>query len=304
MIRYLQHNEINKKKWDECISNASNAIVYAASWYLDIVSPGWDALVEDEYVSVFPLTHYKKYGFNYLRQPHFTQQLGVFAKGMITENTVAEYLSLASGKFKFIEINLNTANHFSSGNFKITEMLTHHLHLNKNYEALLKNYSENQRRNISRAVKSGVSLITDANENQIINLFRKNKGKEIASLKANDYKILTILVREARKRNLVQVIGANSPEGNLCAGAIFMIGYNQVIFLFSATTAEAKKLGAMSMIIDHVIKSNALKNSILDFEGSMDKNLARFYKSFDSKEAVYLRLQWNNLPKFVRWIKK
>jgi hypothetical protein len=61
------------------IARSFNGIVYAYSWYLDIVSPGWDALVKDDYKSVMPLTWRKKYGIKYLYQPFFTQQLGVFS---------------------------------------------------------------------------------------------------------------------------------------------------------------------------------------------------------------------------------
>ena len=37
MIKYLEYNLIDKKKWDDCIGNAFNGAVYAYSWYLDVV---------------------------------------------------------------------------------------------------------------------------------------------------------------------------------------------------------------------------------------------------------------------------
>ncbi len=45
MIRHLKNDEIEREKWDECIAAAFNGNVYGFSWYLDIVSPGWEALV-------------------------------------------------------------------------------------------------------------------------------------------------------------------------------------------------------------------------------------------------------------------
>ena len=56
MIHYLKHHRIDKARWDRCISKAVNSRVYACSWYLDLVCPGWEALVEEDYTSVFPLT--------------------------------------------------------------------------------------------------------------------------------------------------------------------------------------------------------------------------------------------------------
>ena len=48
MIKYLQHGEINKEKWDDCINLSPRGLVYALSWYLDAVHPGWEALVEND----------------------------------------------------------------------------------------------------------------------------------------------------------------------------------------------------------------------------------------------------------------
>ena len=46
MIQYLEHNQIDKKKWDATVEECGN--IYAYSWYLDIVHPGWEALVEED----------------------------------------------------------------------------------------------------------------------------------------------------------------------------------------------------------------------------------------------------------------
>src|ERR1700759_1778470 len=75
MISYLSHSDIDKLRWDACISHAQYSIIYGYSWYLDMVSPGWDALVDDDYQSVFPLTWKKKFGLYYLSQPNFAQHL-------------------------------------------------------------------------------------------------------------------------------------------------------------------------------------------------------------------------------------
>ena len=48
MVSYLRHNEIDKGKWDACIRLSENSLVYAYSWYLDIIHPGWEAMVKDD----------------------------------------------------------------------------------------------------------------------------------------------------------------------------------------------------------------------------------------------------------------
>ena len=70
-IKYLKHNQIDKQKWDSAIENARNGLVYVLSWFLDIVSPDWDALVYGDYEVVMPLTYRNKLGVKYLYQPVF-----------------------------------------------------------------------------------------------------------------------------------------------------------------------------------------------------------------------------------------
>src|SRR6185295_10985608 len=100
----LPHHRIDKEKWDACISGSCNPIVYAYSWYLDAVSPGWEALVEDDYCSVFPLTAKKKLGLNYLSQPYFTQQLGVFSERIFSSGEILAFIQTIPRKFITINI--------------------------------------------------------------------------------------------------------------------------------------------------------------------------------------------------------
>jgi hypothetical protein len=60
----------------------------------------------------------------------------------------------------------------------------------------------------------------------------------------------------------------------------------------------------MSLVLDQFIRDHEGDKKVLDFEGSMDKNLSRFYKSFGADEIVYLHIQQNRLPGLVRWMKK
>jgi hypothetical protein len=54
MIVYHKNHEIDREQWDKCIRNSPGTKPYAWSWYLDIMAPGWEALVDDDYDSVFP----------------------------------------------------------------------------------------------------------------------------------------------------------------------------------------------------------------------------------------------------------
>ncbi|MBI4946763.1 MAG: hypothetical protein HY840_10235 [Bacteroidetes bacterium] len=303
MIHYLKHKEIDKQKWDSCIDNCLHNLIYSYSWYLDIVSPQWEALVEDDYKSVMPLTRNKKYGIHYLYPPYFAQQLGVFSKEKLSQPKVEEFLNTIPLHYKFLEINLNKKNTFDLPGFYIKKNINIELALNPSYESLRKNFSEDTKRNIKKAIKHEVSLKKNIPPSALIGIFRKNTGKKISNLTDKNYKVLTDLVNTCIKNKCAEVWSAYSKENKLCAGVVWLVKNNRAIFLFSATDAEAKKSGAMFFLIDRFIQEQAGKNIILDFEGSNLPGLVRFYKGFGSDEFVYLQIRKNNLPKLARWIK-
>ncbi len=305
MIRYLKNNEINKEKWDTCISTSPQSLVYAESWFLDIVSPDWEALVEDDYSSVFPLTKRKKIGINYLFQPYFTQQLGLFnAAGDISEVTLRAFLLTIPKKFRLIEIQLNSSNIINHvDTFFIRNKLTHVLNLSDSFEKINENYSENLRRNIKKAKHSEINISKKNLFKDVIELFRQNRGLKINNISNSHYKTLLTLLEKAESKNKLDCRRMINTNGKLIAGVIFLKSKHSYILLFSATDNEAKETGAMSLLIDSFIQDHSKEDVFLDFEGSMDANLARFYKSFGSKEIVYLQILKNDLPIIIRWLK-
>ena len=303
LIKHLNHSEIDKTKWDNCIANSFNGIIYAYSWYLDVLCESWDALIMGDYEYVFPITYRKKYGIHYLYQPFFNQQLGVFTTKKLSEEIVDAFISAIPDKFKYIHINLNKFNKLSRNDFKYKSNITCELYLIGSYEEIRKNYSENLIRNIKNANKNKLIISNEVSPEQIINLFRKNKGKEIKNLKENDYEKLKKLFSVIQSKGKGHIWAAFKDD-KLCAGIFFIESNNKIIFLFSGSNKLAHKTGAMSFLVDSFIQKNAQRNLTLDFGGSNNANLARFYKSFGSKEYSYLQIKKNNLSWIIKWIKK
>ena len=59
-IHYVKRQEVNATKWDRCIDQASNGLIYAYSFYLDTMTDSWDALVLNDYEALMPLPWKKK----------------------------------------------------------------------------------------------------------------------------------------------------------------------------------------------------------------------------------------------------
>jgi len=293
MINYLEHNAIDKPKWDALIAGCGN--IYAYSWYLDNVHPGWDALVEDDYQSVMPLTGGKKFGVNYLFQPYFVQQLGVFSKMLTIEKTEA-FLNAIPSKYRFAEIRLNEDNAFSEGARGVAYHKNVLLDLNQEYDAIRSQYHQNTKRNLAKAENGNLQIVDAVIPNDVIALFRDNRGASIGKWGDAEYALLVDLTQAAISRDAASVLGVTDKEGGrlLCA-AIFMKTDKRITFLFSGLSEEGKQRQAMTYLLDQVIRKHAKQSVTLDFEGSDDVNLARFYLGFGGQEVKYPSYTFNRL---------
>lgn len=306
MIQFKKHEKIDFDKWDQCIEQAINGLIYPYSFYLNQVSPSWNALVYGDYEAVMPLPGKTKYGIQYILQPVFVQQLGVFSSFPVDENLLNAFISAIPEQYWYVILNLNTFNP-TSQNVKGASQLrkTYELDLIAPYQEIQKGYSGQTRRNIKKARKEKVFVTPNADPMPVIEAFKNNKGKRIASFPPTQYETLKHLIYSGIHRGDTRVYSAYSAQNSFCAGIVFFTSHKKTILIFSGSTPEARKNGAMSAIIDSYIREHAGKNITLDFEGSMDKNLARFYAGFGSKECVFLQIEINQFPlllkPFAKW---
>jgi hypothetical protein len=291
MIRFFNHNEIDKNAWDEVVKSSRFDIIYAYSWYLDAVAPNWNALIEDDYKIIMPLTHRKKWNISYLFQPPFAQQLGVFSKLTVTQVDLEKFIKAISEYFRFIEINFNQINNLSNTTFDIKANLNYELHIYADYNLIRKNFSSNHKRALAKFAASDLELTEDADPDAVIQLFKENRGKSF--FKENDYQILRKIRDELSSRKLIKVTGVLK-RGKLIAGIYWVKSSNRWIFLFSGSDEEARASRAMfGLVNDFIQKIN--KGEVVDFEGSNNPDLARFYKGFGAVEKLYYSFRLNNL---------
>ena len=294
MIQYLTHNQIDKTKWDATIAKCGN--IYAFSWYLDMVHPQWEALVEDDYQSVMPLTGGKKFGINYLYQPYFVQQLGVFSKSPLSAEMTEAFLKAIPAKYRFAEIRLNEDNALAEGYQGVEYHRNVLLDLNRDYEAIYANYHQNTKRNLTKAESHNLQLVTSVIPYHVVALFRDNRGALLDKWGDAEYGVLTRLTQVAQQRKSAFVLGVSEKGvGQLICAAIFMKTDNRITFLFSGLTVEGKQCQAMTYLLDQVIQKYAHQPMTFDFEGSDDDNLARFYLGFGGEETKYPSYCFNRL---------
>ncbi len=303
-LSILTRSQLDLKKWKQTISSYPHGFPYASSWYLDIVSPNWDALIVNDYEFVLPLPSRKKWGFNYVFPPEFTQQIGLIGKKTVSKSLLKEVIEYASSHYSYLELNLNDKNPLRFNQNRTDEKLRKNFELDLSfpYEELFSNFHKNTQRNIKKTQKENLSVKKGESLDNLIATFKENKAKE---LKNNliSYELLETLYNEGLKKDAVELVEVYSGESFL-GGALFLTFNQRKVFLFSSLSEKGREQRAMFYLINETIKKHSGQDLLLDFEGSDNTSLGDFYRRFGAKEKLYLHLKINQLPFYLRWLKE
>ena len=280
-LKHLRNNEIDFNRWDTCISQSINHLTYAFSWYLDVVSPDWEALVSKDYEYVMPLPVKSRYGFPYLVQPVLTQQLGIFSKFEITEIIVEEFMK----EIPYFSYELN----FNESNFHTNSLIYPNfiLDLSRTYKDIYSVYSKNSQRNIEKAKKLNLKIQQNITGETFLSFYFSVYKHYLSPQQP----VLKSLIEKGIIKKSLTIFGVYSNENILLAVLCLLHSNNRLTYLLPASNTEGKNSSAMFYLIDHLIFEYAEKNYILDFEGSTIEGIARLYRGFGAKFHPYYILK-------------
>jgi len=308
LLQYIENQGIDRLKWDACIEQSSNGLIYAFSWWLDAVTDHWDALILGNYEAVLPLVWNQKWGFKSIYPPFEIQQLGVFAKKKLTQQQFEDFVKAIPSDFQRIQLRLNSHNNFRVQDFSRRDLVNYVLPLNLPYEKLRKQYGKNTLRNVKKAAQQEFYLDKNYSVKECVQLFKQLKENELG-LGEKYYERILVAMEEASSRNMGRVVGVLNKEEKLYALAFFGNSHQRLYNLMPATSPLGRKQGAMFFLIDALIQEYAGSSYLLDFEGSMQEGVARFYKGFGGKIEPYYLLErqqmkwyWKGLLEARSWI--
>lgn len=280
-ILHLKNNAIDRELWNRCIDQSHNKLVYAYSWYLDVVSPNWEALVDEDYSCVMPLPVKCKYKIPYIVQPILTQQLGIFSIKKIDSIIVDNFIQQIP--YFSYELNLNERNFYA----KSIAFPNFVLNLKRTFIEIESHYLKNTIRNIEKAKKLGLSVRFDLTIKEFVD-FYSSIEKCYLSVK---FSTLENLLKAGIENKAITLCGVYSSENQLISALCLLHAPNRLIYLVPVSNAEGKASSAMFMLINSIIEKEAGNDKIFDFEGSKIEGIARFYKGFGAKNHPYFILK-------------
>ena len=305
MIRYVKHRHIDRKKYDHCVRKDPAGLVYAFSWYLDLVCESWDILVLKDYSAVWPLPVRRKFGMKYFFRPYAVQQLGIFSPEPLQQESLDAFIKAMQRQCVYSDVYLNE-NQFpqlqSFNNLKGHINLNLCLDLQRSYREIHHGFSQNTRRNIAKASKNKLELFEQDDPAALISIFKANRGKDLA-LSNEFYRNVEQVMYKCLHNGMGKVWTVYDVRNTTCAGIFVVETEKRSVLLFTCLSEEGRDLRAMHYLLNEYIIYESGKDRVLDFEGSNLKSLARFYGGFGADEKHYLRIVYNGLPLPLRWLK-
>jgi hypothetical protein len=301
MVQIIPFNQIDKAKWDACVTNNSNGLIYATTAFLNAMVKNWKGIVINDYETIFPLCIKQKFGIQYLYTPPFIQQLGFIGNNeLVTKNIIAAIFETV----KYGSVNLN----FGNTNFNTIQQCKVHnnfvIDLNQKYHYIKANYKKSIDYSLSKASKQNLKYTTDISFENAVENYQKHNQQALQHVNLDDYKnlgkVLTILQKE--EKVIVRKV-VNSANETLSI-AVLLKDNKRIYNLINYTNNEGRQAEANYFLYDKILEEFTETPMLFDFEGSDLPGIKSFYEKFGATNQPYFHWHFNQLPFFLKWIKK
>lgn len=277
LIKHLKHGNIDIERYSATIINCAWGRIYALPWYLDIVSPNWEALVNEDYSVVMPLPVKKKYGLKYITQPYLCQQLGVYSTLSPDKNIFKEFYGKIPCRVSRFQGNSCDSAIYPENCLRPNFFLDTSTLSEPN-----QGFNSNTIRNLKKAEKSGIKLAEiSVDEFVEFSLLNNREVFSDALLYVLKKLALSLIANNHGK------IYASRVDDTLTAAVLVASFKNRIYYLSPVSSELGKEIQSMTFLVNNLIIEAKMKNMIIDFEGSSIEGVARFYAGFGAQKEFY-----------------
>ena len=295
-IAIIPAQNIDRVKWDGCINDSSNAIIYATSAYLDHLADNWTGIVLNDYEKVMPVTWRKKFGIRYSYQIPFLQQLGIFCGKNFSEEKL--FLKALFSVCRYGDYPFNFANSIGG----TEDFVNFILPLGNSYDELSKGFSSDVTQNIRRAETYDLNY-EPGEIDEAFYYYMKLYGKR-SGLTDDHFERFRKLCVFIGKNDKIVVRKVTAPDGSLLAIALLPVYKKRMYNVMNSTLPEGKKNEANYYLLSRLWMEFERTGMTFDFEGSDIPGVKQFYRKFGSVNQPYHKLHFNHLPWPVRLLRK
>ena len=299
-ITILPAREIDENKWNHCVVENTNGLIYSSTAYLNAMAENWQGLIIDDYASVMALPWKKKIGIRYAYTPPFIQQLGLI--GDTTSVDWQELLAAVQGFISFADIHFNFSNTAIQSITEVFPKTNLVLDLAVGYLAIESGYKTDLKENIKKA---NTGHVVYGNEDYKIGIerYKSYYRERMPHIKENDYNNFLRLCQSLQKKDQCFARSVRNESGDVLAIGVFLSDQKRIYNLMNTTSKKGRDKEANHLLLNSVIKEFSGKCLLFDFEGSELPGVRFFYEKFGAENEPYFHYHFNGLPWLLRKFK-
>lgn len=274
-ISYLPSNELDKTKWNSCVHYANNGQIFGYMWYLDQVAKTWDALIEGDYESVWPLPWRKDWlGRPQLTQPPLISSLSIYSIHVLSPLRIQRFLEAVPEVYKHWELTLDFQADDESG-LKAQPLTNYLLFLQTPYESLADGFSRALLLELEQAEQAELRVQSGIKP-EVVADFYELHARHDADRSTNKHALLRIMYN-ALHRGWGFSSGTYHPDGELLACNFYLYSHGRVMSLAPLQNERGQKLGALATQTNLLLRSHAGRPMALDFNTTTESPFAQSF---------------------------
>ena len=250
--------------------------MFSESRYLNAVSENWGILFNETKTGGMVCPFSVKAGVKVLHCPHFHRYSEWIGEGNLNELVIAELKKL------FPVSELHTKEVVPNSIQRIHQVVDS------------KSYKLNQlaKRSLKKSENYIVSSLNVGSE--LMLLIERELIPRIDTMETNSLVGLRQLITNFRDNGLRSY--SVLKDGVFVGGIWVLENEHTHLYLKGTCEKEAKKNGAMFLLMNTAIQACLEQGKRFDFGGSNAENVKRFNYHFGAEDCVYSHLQWNSAP--------
>ena len=291
-IQILPPHLIEEVKWNSCIQNSSNGLIYAQYDYLDNICDHWHGVIVGDYEAVMALPWRTKYGFRYYYTPPFIQQLGLMGN---TEIVDYDALTRKIRRFAWYgDLHLNFSNQKLASAIKANNKTNFIINLKAGYSSIQSAYSLDLKQTLQ---KSSSDFVLNKHHDFVsaIESYQEHYASRMPHVSEDDFSRLIVLCRQLDINQSCIVRSVCNEQGTMLSNALLLRDNKRIYHLFNTTTSEGRLQHSNHWLIDQILQEFSEQDLLFDFEGSELEGVKTFYKKFGGHIQPYFHYARNFL---------
>ena len=310
----------NKERYSAWAEEQEYLPIFMMPWWLDAVCAGkeWDVLLaEDEkghILGAMPYMLRKRAWLKYIIMPQQTQIGGIWVAAEITGDKwrTAEVCRMIKEQLDTMGLAYYYQQYMPGSlcvdamralGFKTRERVTYRVEDLSDLDALIDSFSKNKKRQLQKALSLHAERKMDIEDFYRFHCHCMALRKRKISYTRE---FLLVLERKARRFKQCEILSICNADGKPYAAAFLVWDKNYMYYLIPTYDPAFGESGAGALLALEAMKMAREKQVRFDFEGSMDRGIAKHYKQFGSIPFTYFSIEKYYKPMFrlAIWFQK